>query len=276
MKSDLESYRKERESLLTTIVEKLSNDERFVAAWLTGSLSRNDADSLSDIDLRVVVLDDYSPVLCQRVEQVSAQTSPARYAVFSQFGIPALIHENNHNAPEGGTSTSVLYKDSALIADWTLVPHRKAARPIQTRLLFEKTPITTEHPLEPENIEQSRQAVAAQWAFFWMMTAVTIKYIARSDGVFATGWIEHLHRLMQEIESRLNRKPRAYTRGSLSQIQSTREKQLESMRELCGRMLEIKARVSEFIGSEPLTPIAEIDQLMRLAQNEMSISGLES
>ena len=264
MKSDLESYRKRRESLLTEIVEKLSGDESFVAAWLAGSLSRNDADSLSDIDLRVVVSDDYSPILCQRLEHVSAQTSPERYALFSQFGKPALIHENNNNAPEGGTFTLVLYAESVVLIDWVLVPHIKATRPFQSRLLFEKVVIPITPLPEPEDLEQSKKSVSEQWAFFWMMTAITIKYIHRDDGVFAAEWIEHLHGIKHEIERQLERKPWSYTRGSLSKLQPTREKQLESLKELCERMLELKSKVSRFIGSEPLTPILEIKILFSL------------
>jgi hypothetical protein len=195
MKTDLESYRKQRDALLTKIAETLSKDERFVAAWLTGSISRNEADSLSDIDLRLVVADSHSRDLCTRPEQVSAQTSPDRYALFSQFGTPALIHENNHNAPEGGTFTFVLYAESALMVDWTLVPQTqtKAMRPASSRLLFEKLPI----PLEPlpasDDLEQSRKAVAEQWAFFWMMTSlpwnglsICMDSFTRSSG----DWIE--------------------------------------------------------------------------------------
>lgn len=267
MKKGLESYQKRRDALLIEIVEKLSNDERFVAAWLTGSLSRNEADFLSDIDLRVVVAHKYSASLCTRLEQVSAQTSPGRYALFSQFGDPALIHENNNNAPEGGTFTFVLYGESGVMIDWVLMPQIKATRPNQSLLLFEKNPIPMAPPPQPEDIEQSRKAVAEQWAFFWMMAAVTIKYIARNDGVFATEWIEHLHRLTQEIERRLERTPSAYIRGSLSKFQTTREKQIESLKELCNRTLELKLKVAEFIGSEPATPTSEIESLFSLVYN---------
>jgi hypothetical protein len=265
MKSDLESYRIRRESLLIEIVEKLSGDECFVAAWLTGSLSRNDADSLSDIDLQVVVSDEYSSVLCERLKQVSAQTSPERYALFSQFGNPSLIHENINNAPEGGTFTFVLYAESAVMIDWVLVPQLKAVRPFQSYVLFEKAVIPRAPAPKPEDVEQSKTQVAEQWAFFWMMTAVTIKYIARNDGVFAAEWIEHLHGFQQEIERRLNGRPWTYTRGSLSKLQPTREKQLESLRELSSQMLKLKSRVSKFIGSEPVTPTAEIETLFSLA-----------
>src|SRR5436190_23326019 len=112
--TDLESYRENRDTLLVEISKTLSQDERFVAAWLTGSISRNEADSVSDIDLTLVVSDKYSASLCTRLEQVSAQTSSDRYTLFSQFGKPALIHENNNNAPEGGTFTFVMYAESAI------------------------------------------------------------------------------------------------------------------------------------------------------------------
>ena len=91
------------------------DDKRFVAGWLTGSLARADADSLSDIDLNLVVSAEYSSSLCSRLEPISDQTSPQRLSLFRQFGSPALIHENNHNAPEGGTFTFVLYKESAIM-----------------------------------------------------------------------------------------------------------------------------------------------------------------
>ena len=264
---NMEFYRDQRASLMTKISETLSKDERFIAAWLTGSLSINDADSLSDIDLRLVVSDQHSPSLCTRLEQVSAQTSPERYALFSQFGRPALIHENNNNAPEGGTFTFVLYAESAVMIDWVLVPQTKAIRPFQSRLLFEKTAIPIAPGPEPEDLEQSRKAVAEQWAFFWMMTAITIKYIFRNDAVFAVEWIEHLHGLIHEIERRLDRKPWSYTRGSLSKLQPTREKQLESIRELCRRMVELKPKASDFIGSEPLAPTSEIETFLALAND---------
>src|SRR5215208_1847123 len=128
MKSNLEAYRQSREVLLTSIITELSNDERFVAAWLAGSYARNEEDEVSDVDLRVVVAEPYSELLCRRQEQVSHRTTQERFELFSRFGTPALIHENNNNAPEGGTFTLVLYKDSALMIDWILIPLSRAKR----------------------------------------------------------------------------------------------------------------------------------------------------
>jgi len=230
-------------------------------------LCKGEADVLSDIDISFVVADPYSEVLCHRLEQVSSQTSPERYALFSQFGAPALIHENNNNAPEGGTFTFVLYSGSALMIDWILIPQSKAVRPFQSKLFFDKVNIPAAPSPQPEILEQSKNAVAESWAFFWMMTAITIKYMVRRDDVFVAEWVEHLHSLQREIERRLERKPWQYTRGPLSSLQATREAQLKSIRQLCNHMLELKDRVSEFLGSEPLTPIAEIEELFAFAQN---------
>jgi len=265
MATTLNSYQERRDAMLAEITTALSNDERFVAGWLTGSFSRNDEDAVSDIDINLAVSEVHSPSLCTRLTQVSAQTSPERYSLFSQFGKPALIHENNNNAPEGGTFTFILYSESAIMVDWVLVPQIKATRPFQSRLLFEKTAIPIGPAPKPEDLEKSKKYVAEQWAFFWMMTAVTIKYIHRDDGVFAAEWIEHLHGLIHEIDRRLNGQAWIYTRGSLSQFQITRENQIESIYELCEKMQKLKPKVSEFIRSEPATPLSEIKTLLSLA-----------
>ena len=267
MKHTLDSYREQRDQFLSDIVDVLLKDERIAAGWLRGSLSRDEADFLSDIDLSFVISDAYSPVLCVRRDQVSAQTSSERYAFFSQFGVPALIHENNNNAPEGGTFTFVLYRESAVMVDWVLIPQSKAKRPHESKLLFDKVGIPFSVPAEPEDPEQKRKSVAEMWAFFWMMTAVTIKYIRREDGVFAVEWIEHLHALIREIERKIDGRPPTFTRDSISQLPSTREKQLESVRGLCTKMQDMQPKVAEFTGAELLTPSAEIELLFSLVKS---------
>ena len=265
MSSNLDSYRDQRDKFLSQVVETLSKDERFVAAWLTGSLGTNEADAISDIDLSLVVADEYGPGLCLQLETVSPQTSPERASLICQFGVPALIHENNNNAPEGGTFTFVLYARTAIMVDWVLIPESKANRPYQSKLLFDKTGIPISSPPITENLDQRRKSVAAQWAFFWMMTAVTIKYVIRGDGVFVTQWIENLHSLTGEIERQIEGDPWIYNRGSLSELQTTREKQLASLRQLCKRMEELESKVAEFTGLEPLMPLAGIETLFSLA-----------
>lgn len=270
MKASLESYRVQRDRFLLNFAESLSRDERFVAGWLTGSISRQEEDSLSDLDLTLVVAEPYSRSLCRRPEQVSAQTSPDRYSLFSQFGTLALIHENNNNAPEGGTFTFVMYEKSAVMVDWVLIPQSKAQRPEQAKLLFDKANIPVAAPPQPESLELRKKAVAEQWAFFWMMAAVTIKYIARRDGVFAAQWIEHLHSMVRDTERMLAGEPWKHHRDSLSQLQNTPEKQIELLKGLCQKMQEFYPKVSEFTGSHPLVPLAEIAMLFSLVQRTPS------
>jgi hypothetical protein len=261
----LKSYQAARDSLLETVTEIFSKDERMVAGWLTGSLGRNEADLLSDIDITLVVRNQDSVILCARNEPTSAETSPERHTLFSQFAKPALVHENNNNAPQGGTFTCIMYSESALMVDWTLVPQEGATRPFQSKLLFDKTGIPVLPPPEPEEIDQSIKSVAETWAFFWMMTAVTIKYIIRGDGVFAAQWIENLTGMVNEIERLLNQEPWTYMRDSQSKLQPTAEKQIESIRELCNRIQELRPRVKEFTRSEPCMPLVEIETLLSLA-----------
>lgn len=59
-------YRIHRDALLQHMLAVLRADERFVAAWLTGSLARGEGDDLSDLDLSVVVADAYTTRLTRR------------------------------------------------------------------------------------------------------------------------------------------------------------------------------------------------------------------
>lgn len=266
MKKDLNDYRQSREVLLTSIITELSADERCTAAWLTGSYARNDADEVSDLDITLVIAEPYSDIVCAIQEQVSHKTTPERLALFSKFGQPAVIHENNNNAPQGGTFTFVMYAESEVMVDWTLVPLNKAQRPYSSRLLFEKTKVLLSPPPGTEELEQSKKYVVEQWAFFWMMAAITIKYRIREDHVFVTHWLEELHRIYAEIERRIKRLPLQYKRGSRSTFQPTREKQIESIRQLCERMQRLTPEVETFSGSDLLVPMKEIETLLSLAQ----------
>src|SRR3990172_3092958 len=132
----IQEYASNRSELLEHITQVLQVDNRFVAAWLTGSFGRGDADNVSDLDLTVVVENTFAKELCFRPHQVGATTTNERYALLSEFGQPHIIHENHHNAPQDGTFTFVLYKQTALAIDWVLRPHAKnIARPALSVLL---------------------------------------------------------------------------------------------------------------------------------------------
>jgi hypothetical protein len=87
-------------------------------------------------------------------------------------------------------------------------------------------------------------------------------------------WIENLHGLLREMERRINQEPWKYTRGSLSSLQPSRQEQVKSIRELCSQMLDLRGRVMKFLNAEPLTPIAEIENLLQLAQGSTHQTGI--
>jgi hypothetical protein len=264
MTTTANSYQKRRDDLLALLRATLADDKRFVAGWLSGSFGRNSEDAASDLDITLVVSEKDSANLCLRLAQVSAQTSPERYSFFNQFGTPALIHENNNNAPKDGTFTFVLYAQSAIMVDWTLIAQSGAIRSNPSKLLFDKVGIPVSRPAEIESLEQSRNFVAERWAFFWMMIAVAIKYIHRGDGVFVAQWIENLNGMIQDIERHMNREVWSYTRGSISQLQTTREEQVATIRQLCNRMQRLHSKVVKFTESEQRVPLEEIATLLSL------------
>lgn len=154
------------------------------------------------------------------------------------------------------------------MVDWTLMLQRNAERPFQSLLLFDKANIPVSPPPEVMELEQRRKYVAEQWAFFWMMTAVTIKYIIRNDNVFVTRWLEVLHGLVEQIQRQLRGEPLEYMRGSLTQLQPTREKQIESIRSLCKTMQELTPQIEQFSRVTLAPPQKEIETLLVLASEE--------
>ncbi len=263
-----DGYVTSRQLLLDKITLALSRDERFIAAWLTGSFSREEEDELSDLDLTVVVADAYSNLLCRRERQVSSSTIPERLALFNQFGQPAVIHENNKNAPEGGTFTFTLYAGSALMVDWTLVPQANVQRPEHSRLLFDKVGILLAHPDVVDDIEKRMERISELCAFFWMMIAITIKYIYRNDGVFVQHWLETLTGLVKEVERLLGGRPASYHRGSWTKMVCSSEEQLRAIRDLCTQMEGAMMQMNGAGGKVSPAPIKEIQTLLSLVDQK--------
>jgi hypothetical protein len=268
MNTHLNDYQKNRDRLLSTIVETCSKDERFVAAWLTGSLSRNNEDAVSDLDLSLVVSDTHSESLCRKVEQVSSQTTSERFNLFSQFGTPVIIHENNNNAPEGGTFTFTLYEKSCLMVDWVLIPQSKALRPLQAHLLFEKSSIPFASTPQPESYEQRVIQASERVAFFWMMMAITAKYLIRKDQVFVTEWVEELSKMVHEVERLILGKTWEYIRGSRSTLEPTLMGQKRSIIKLGEKMEDLLPELVNMGGQISPSPMTEIKTLLSLADDE--------
>ncbi len=260
-------YAINRDQLLQQIMQYLQEDKRFVAAWLTGSLGHSNADDVSDLDLTVVVENAFTKTLCARPHQVWAGTIKERYALFSQFGEPNVIHENNHNAPPDGTFTFILYKGTALAVDWILRPNIDVTRPALSLLLFDKANIAVEPPVLVESLDQRIEMASEKVAFFWLMATVTAKYLIRNDAVFFHRFLDMLHGILWEVRRLVAGEPDQWLKGSLVKMAVTQEARINSIRQVCQEMMNVMPKVEKMGGTVPISPISTIEILLQLAEN---------
>lgn len=162
----------ERNDLISRASEALAADSRVVAAWLTGSLGRRDADAYSDVDLWIVVRD----------EHMEAVREGRRHFV-DVLGQPVLISEAPQNVPPGGAYLLTLYpgKYGPQHVDWNWLPQSTATLPPDALVLFDHAGLPTAEVArnEPPQGDELAEAITQECAFFWAMCAVVAKYIAR-------------------------------------------------------------------------------------------------
>lgn len=176
---------RERSELLDRIVAGLRDDRHVRAVWLSGSVSRGDDDALSDLDLSVVVSDESIGEFVASRKAHAAKPAP-----------PALLMDNLANAPVGGAFLLALYAGEAgpQQVDWSWQPESGAGIPDDGKVLFNVAGL----PLIPGDdwrrqvhrppgppLEASASIgdqLTHKIEFFWAMSVIVAKYIARRDG----------------------------------------------------------------------------------------------
>lgn len=247
-----------RTTMIGRIATTLQNDERFVAAWLTGSLGRGEQDDLSDIDVRVVVAEADSDSLCARPWPHGARTTDERLALFRQFGKPSLVYDAHENAPEDGVFTYVLYQEDALNIDWILVPQATARREQETLLLFDKIGIPMAEPPAPTSVEERAEKAAVAAGFFWLMMPIAVKYLARNKPVAFQDFLESLHAALEDIQGLIAGVPVPYHRGSYAPLYLTQAERVAAIRYLCADVLELMpsiARMGGYVAADPMSVV---------------------
>ncbi|MBM7844755.1 hypothetical protein [Herpetosiphon giganteus] len=258
---DLLEYQTQRDGLIAQLRTTLAADQRFVAGWLVGSFGRNAADAVSDLDLMVIVAEAASAQLCAKPAINRATTTPERAALFTTFGPIAALYEAHHNAPAGGTQSFVCYQGTGLIVDWTLVPADKALRPVDALILFEHEPIAV--AAAPQAEPNPAELIKERVAFFWMMSAVTIKYLIRKDHGFVTTWLEELQRIVLEVERLIEQRPWSYQHGSRSQFAATTLAQKQAIQGLIAAMQHLTSPLAELRHA----PLPELERLLALVED---------
>ena len=256
-----------RAVMIERITTTLQNDERFVAAWLTGSFGRGEQDDLSDLDVCAVVTNASSDSLCARPWPHGARTTDERLALFRQFGEPSLIYDAHENAPEGGVFTYVLYQESALNVEWMLVPQALARRGQETVLLFDKIGISIEEPPAPASIEEWAEKAAVAAGFFWLMTPIAIKYMLRNKPVAFQDFLEGLHAAIADLKGQIAGESVPYQREAYAPLYLTQGERIAAIRRLCADVLELMPSVASMGGSVPADPMSVVNTWLAMADH---------
>lgn len=192
------TYEQERHVLLDRIIHQLKSDHRVVAAWLFGSLGHEQADQLSDIDIWVVIEDQYAQSIvvnrCQFTEGVAK---------------PILIVESPQYAPKNGAYLMVHYDDTTAPhqVDWYIQPKTLAQVPPDTLLLFDhvgipKTPhplIFTEDPPIPEFSDNPYHFIQRFWAMWILMVKYTARYPSSEKMSFLPVCLKWFHKAQRYL-----------------------------------------------------------------------------
>ncbi len=181
----------ERSALLERATRLLKEDSRIAAAWLHGSMGRGTHDEWSDIDLWIVVADDQTEALRGERQEFA-----------SRMGPQLLTIEAPQNAPPGGAYLLAMYPgtNGPHILDFSWQPLSSAHRPADTVLLFERASIPPAEPANTELDDMMPRRAVAQTRFFWMMSAIVAKYIARNDTWEVIGLLSFLASVLREVE----------------------------------------------------------------------------
>lgn len=192
----------ERSYLLTHITNCLRSERSVCAAWVSGSVSRGNDDALSDLDIHVVVDDQSISDFIDNRNLYAAQ--PAR---------PLLLMDNLANAPIGGAYLLALYEGEAGLqhVDWFWQPVSGTRLPDDEKVLFDRVGLA-EVPGDQWRREAHRppgpplgpsptrhDLLAHKIAFFWAMSLIVAKYIARRNGPVAARMINVITRTLDEV-----------------------------------------------------------------------------
>ncbi len=225
----LSTFQSEREALQRQIIEDLQNDPRIVAVWLFGSLGRNDADELSDIDIWVVVADEHIQDIVEQRQQVVARIKK-----------PAFYVEAPQNAPQDGGYLMAYYDmpTGPHQVDWYWQPQSLAYIPTETLVLFDRIGLPHhDQPVEFPDREPVKEIVETPVHFisyFWAMLLITAKYIVRKSESEEMKLLPYVLQPFHKAERLLGQSPTA-----IDMSQTTRREKLAVLRHLGDEMNEL-------------------------------------
>jgi predicted nucleotidyltransferase len=252
----LQRYARERDALQQRIARLLEGDPRVSAAWLFGSLGREEADALSDLDVWVVVRDDsFEEFARRRLDDVR----PA--------GDLLLYLEGPQNAPQGGAYLMAGYAAPTAphLVDWNWQPESLAARPPQTRLLFDRNgirgsdapPVFTGGEPDPAIVEQPIHFLS----FFWIMLMIAAKYAARSPEAEEIELLPYVLGVFHKSQRLLGRQPQA-----VPGAYPTLAEKIRCLRQLGQEMAAMMAELASAGHAVPWAIVPHADRYLSLIE----------
>jgi hypothetical protein len=254
-------YAERRAALLERLAATLRADERFAAAWLTGSFGRGGEDAYSDVDCTAVVLAGQADPLCVRPWRSAGRTTAERLLLLQALSPSPVVltHDAHGNAPEGGTHTNALYADGTRL-DLTLVPLDRARRPQETRLLFQRRPIPPEPPPTAESLAQRGHEAAQAAALFWIMAVATAKCRRRGWDVEVQALLTALRGHVERVRRLVAGEPPRFRRWAPTMtLTVTPAAQGAALRGLCDEMEHLRPAVRQLGVPLPEAPRAQVD-----------------
>jgi Streptomycin adenylyltransferase len=267
----LEEHGQRRDALLEKITVGLKADERVMAAWLTGSFGRNEADEWSDLDLHVVVKDEV-------IEDI--RQNP--YQMFELGGEPLLTQGGGipSDCMPGGYFWLVLYA-GALEVDWNIGSLSEAERQAASVVLFDTVGIPVTPPQEPVSKEEIIAKAQQSLSFFWAMAPIALKYAGRGHtrqavsqigllrGAYAGLWyaLNKPERLQPEMYHQ-NRLTEAELLEHLPQLgtEITPLSAVENIRALCTEVEKLHPVLAERGVTVSQTVVRDVAELAKVAE----------
>ncbi len=263
---------RERAELLARIEQGIRRDCHVRAAWVTGSVARGNDDALSDLDIFIVVADDAIADFVDRRRSHAA--GPAQ---------PILLMDNLANAPVGGAYLLALYDGAAgpQHVDWFWQAESTARCPDDERVLFDRAglPIvpgpqwrSTVHRSSGPPLGQDpspADLLTHKIAFFWAMSLVAAKYIARRDGREAGRMTHVVSRTLTEAEvlARNSMSPsRGYVTVATGLEAASPASQLQALRELARHADVLGGQLSDHGVLAPSKASRQVQEFFELTE----------
>ncbi len=262
-----------RAQQLAQAIALIENDPCIVAAWLFGSGCRDDADAFSDIDLWTVVDDgQLSELLVARHHYVTA------------LGQPLLVLDVPGNAPVGGGYLMLQYPGCVgpLQVDWYWQPQSQAAIPDDAKVLFDRVGLPRAvgaktidvcylsrgiQPPAPATVPTPAQQLRYELTFYWCMSLIAAKYVARRAPQAATKLLSYAAQKFDKAQAILpQREPINFTQNIPTTTALSFPAAMSTLRQLHGAAAELLPPLAALGGAMPAELLSAINQFYDLVE----------